>query len=103
MEEKDILFEPHNDMSVDDIEIVTKHNNLIKSGNYSDAITLLDNNNYQSGFRASLFNSIQNKTHKLQEHLLNTFVAEDNEYYSYTEPDPEFMKANGYEFWCQPY
>lgn len=103
MEEKDIVFEPHNDMSVDNIEIVTQYNNLIKSGNYSDATTLLDNNNYQSGFRASLFNSIQNKTHKLQEHLLNTFVAEDNEYYSYTEPDPEFMKVNGYEFWCQLY
>lgn len=103
MELKDIVFEPHNDMSADDIEIVTQHDNLIKSENYSDAAGLLDNNDYQNGFRASLFNSIQNKTHKLQEYLLNTFVADEDEYYSYTEPDVEFMKQHGYKFWCKPY
>ena len=103
MELKDMIFTPHNDMGAEDTDIVTQHKNLIDAGNYSDATTLLNNNNYQKGFRASLFNSIQNKIRTLQEYLLNTFVAEDNEYYSYTEPDPEFMKVNGYEFWSQLY
>ena len=101
MEEKDIVFEPRNDMSADDMEIVTQHNNLIKSGNYSDATALLDNNNYQSGFRASLFNSIQNKTHKLQEYLLNEFAADEDEFYSYDEPTAEQM--DGKTFWIKPY
>ena len=101
MKEKDIIFEPHNDMSADDIEIVTQHNNLIKSGNYSDATALLDNNNYQSGFRASLFNSIQNKIRTLQEYLLNEFAADEDEFYSYDEPTAEQM--DGKTFWIKPY
>lgn len=103
MELKDIVFEPHNDMSAEDIEIVTQHKNLIDSGNYSDATTLLDDNNYQKGFRASLFNSIQNKIRTLQEYLLNEFVADEDSYYSYDEPDAEFMEENGYKFWIKPY
>ena len=103
MVERDIVFEPHNDMSADDIEIVKQHNNLINEGNYSDATTLLDNNNYQGGFRASLFNSIQNKIHQLQEYLLNTFVANEDEYYSHEEPDINFMEQHNYKFWCQIY
>ena len=103
MKEKDIIFEPRNDMGADDIEIVTQHNNLIKSGNYSDATTLLNNNNYQKGFRASLFNSIQNKIRTLQEYLLNEFAADEDSYYSYDEPDAEFMEENGYKFWIKPY
>ena len=103
MELKDIVFSPHNDMSNEDTEIVTKHKNLIDSGNYSDATTLLDDNNYQKGFRASLFNSIQNKIRTLQEYLLNEFAADEDSYYSYDEPDAEFMEANGYKFWIKPY
>ena len=103
MEQKDIVFEPHNDMSAEDIEIVNQHKNLIGTGNYSDATTLLDNNNYQKGFRASLFNSIQNRLRSVQEYLLNQFVAEDDEYYSYEEPTAEFMEENNYIWWIQPY
>lgn len=101
MELKDIIFSPHNDMSAEDTEIVTQHKNLIDSGNYSDASTLLDDNNYQKGFRASLLNSVQNKIRKVQEYLLNSFVAEDDEYYSYTEPTDEQME--GKIWWIQPY
>ena len=103
MEIKDIIFEPLNDMSAEDIEIVTQHQNLIDAGSYSDATTLLDNNNYKKGFRASLFNSIQNKIRKVQEYLLNEFVADDDTYYSYEEPDADFMNENGFIFWCKPY
>ena len=103
MEQKDIVFEPHNDMSAEDIEIVNQHKNLINTGNYSDATTLLDNNDYQKGFRASLFNSIQNRLRSVQEYLLNQFVADDDEYYSYEEPTEEFMEENNYIWWIQPY
>ena len=98
-----MIFTPHNDMGAEDTDIVTQHKNLIDSGNYSDATTLLNNNNYQKGFRASLFNSIQNRLRSVQEYLLNQFVAEDNEYYSYEEPTAEFMEENGYKFWIKPY
>ena len=103
MEQKDIVFEPHNDMGAEDIEIVNQHKNLINTGNYSDATTLLDNNDYQKGFRASFFNSIQNKIRSVQEYLLNEFVADDDEFYSYEEPTAEFMEENNYIWWIQPY
>lgn len=101
MELKDMIFSPHNDMSAEDTEMVTQHKNLIDAGNYSDATTLLDNNDYQKGFRASLFNSIQNKIRSVQEYLLNEFVADDDTYYSFTEPTNEQM--NGKTWWIQPY
>ena len=103
MELKDMIFTPHNDMGAEDTDIVTQHKNLIDSGNYSDATTLLNNNNYQKGFRASLFNSIQNRLRSVQEYLLNQFVADDDEYYSYEEPTVEFMEENNYIWWIQPY
>lgn len=103
MELKDVIFTPHNDMGAEDADIVTQHKNLIDSGNYSDATTLLNDNNYQKGFRASLFNSIQNKVRTLQAYLLNKFVADEDSYYSYDEPDAGFMEENGYKFWIKPY
>ena len=101
MELKDIVFSPHNDMSNEDTDIVTQHKNLIDSGNYSDATTLLNDNDYQKGFRASLFNSIQNKIRTLQEYLLNEFAANEDEFYSYDEPTAEQM--DGKTFWIKPY
>ena len=103
MELKDMIFTPHNDMGAEDTDIVTQHKNLIDAGNYSDATTLLNDNDYQKGFRASLFNSIQNKIRTLQEYLLNEFAADEDEFYSYDEPDAEFMEENGYKFWIKPY
>lgn len=96
-----MIFTPHNDMGAEDTDIVTQHKNLIDSGNYSDATTLLNNNDYQKGFRASLFNSIQNKIRTLQEYLLNELVADEDEFYSYDEPTAEQM--DGKTFWIKPY
>ena len=101
MELKDMIFTPHNDMGAEDTDIVTQHKNLIDSGNYSDATTLLNDNDYQKGFRASLFNSIQNKIRTLQEYLLNELVADEDEFYSYDEPTAEQME--GKTFWIKPY
>lgn len=103
LRERDIVFEPHNDMSADDINIVQQHDNLIKQNSYDDATALLNSNKYTKGFRASLFNSIQNKMRKLEEFLLNEFVAESDELYSFEEPTIEFMEENNYTYWIQPY
>lgn len=101
MELRDIVFEPHNDMSADDKDIVTQHDNLIKQNSYDNATAFLNSNNYKKGFRASMFNSIQNKMRKIEEYLLNEFVAGEDEYYKFTEPTDDEME--GKTWWIQPY
>lgn len=103
MELKDFSFIPHSDVGANEIDIVNQHKNLINQGQYSDATTLLDNENFEKGVRASLLNSIQNKIRKLQLYLLNEFVADEFEYFSDTEPDTTFMEENGYTHWIQPW
>ncbi len=98
---RDIVFEPHSDMSAEDVEIVTQHDNLIKQEKYDDATALLNENKYKKGFRASLFNSIQNKIRALEIYLLNEYVAEDDEFYSFTEPTEKQMENK--TFWIQIY
>lgn len=94
-------FKPHSDMDVENQGIVLQHNRKIKEKKYGDAVAALDKNNYKSGFRASLFNGIQNKIRNFQIYLLNEFNAEPDELYSLTEPAPEQMR--GKKFWIQPY
>lgn len=88
MTENDLKFIPHSDMSIEDQTIVNEHQNLIKNNQLSDATTLLENNNYNKGFRASLFNNMQDKVHMIQEYLLNKEVVEyiPDEVVSDTEP-----------------
>lgn len=102
MEEQDITFVPHSDVGLFDIDVVNQHNNLIKEGKYSDAIALLDNENFTKGVRASLLNSIQDKIRELQLYFLNKYVAGKDEYFSFTEPDADFMDENGYIHWLKP-
>ena len=101
MEIKDIVFEPHSDMSSDDIELVKQHDDLIKQTSYDNATALLNNSNYNKGFRASLLNSFQNKLRKFEEFLLNEFVADDDTLYKFTEPTAEEMENK--TWWIQPY
>ena len=103
MELTDIIFTPSNDISADDIELLEEHKNLIQNNKFSDATALLDNKNYQKGFRASFFNLLEQKIRSIQEYLLNKIVAESDEYYSYEKPTKEFMEENGYVYWDQLY
>ena len=103
MEISDLNFIPHSDSGADEIDEIEQHDNLIKSENFDEATSLLDNENFEKGVRASLLNSIQNKIRKLQLYLLNEFVAENDEYFSDTEPDTTFMQENGYTHWIQPW
>lgn len=100
MELNDIVFEPHSDMSADDADIVRQHDNFIKKS-FDAAAEFLNQKHYTKGFAASLFHSIQNKIRILELFLLNEFVAEKDEYYSYEEPDEAQME--GRLFWVQLY
>lgn len=101
MNKTDLLFVPHNDLHPDDINIVEQHQNLINNEQFSDATALLDNNDYQKGFRASLFDSIEKKIQQIQIYLLNKYVAEPDEFYSIEEPTEEQMENKTY--WIQVY
>lgn len=103
MELSELRFVPHSDVGANEIDIVNRHKNLINEGKFSDATTLLNNENFGKGVRASLLNSIQNKIRKLQLYLLNEFVSDEFEYFSDTEPDAAFMEENGYTHWIQPW
>lgn len=100
MTKEDLKFTPHSDMTLQDIETVISHSNLIDNGKFSDATTLLNNNGYEKGFRASLFNSIQNKLREIQIYLLNK-TAKPDEFYSVEEPSETDME--GKSFWIQVY
>lgn len=93
MDVVDIRFVPHSDMSIKDVSIVKEHSNLTKKQQFSDATALLDNQAYDKGFRASLFNSMQNKIKLIQMYLLG---KEDT--FSDTEPTEEDK-----QFWLQDY
>lgn len=101
MNRSDFAFKPHSDMSADKKDIVIRHNDKIRKKQYRASTALLETNHYQDGFRASLFNCIQNKIRSLQIYLLNEFNAEPDELYSLSEPTAEQMK--GKNFWIQPY
>ena len=102
MTESDYKFVPVSDACISEMTIVEQHNNLIKAGKFSDAARLLENKDVQFGFRASLFNTLRNRMMAIATHLLNV-TAEPDEYYSLTEPDAEFMQANGKKYWIQPF
>lgn len=97
----DFSFKPHSDMNADNQDIVLEHGKKIKKHQYKEAVSFLEDNDYQDGFRASLFNYIEDKMKKYQIYILNKFVAKPDEFYSYTEPTDEQMK--GKKFWTQPY
>lgn len=97
MTQDDLKFIPHSDMGIGDVAIVNQHNNLIKNKQFSDATNLLDNNDYQKGFRASPFNYMQEKINIIQNYLLTKEKVESNEIYSEIEPSKDK------DFWIMPY
>ncbi|MDE7354994.1 MAG: hypothetical protein K2O06_18400 [Acetatifactor sp.] len=101
MKPKDILFEPQNDTGTHDSSIVAQNRSLLLQNRYSDATSLLNDNSFKKGFRASLFNLIQNKIRALEIYLLNEFAASPDELYSMTEPTEEQMADR--KFWLQIY
>lgn len=103
MELNDLKFTPHSDIGAKEIDIIKQQEQLIQNGNYSDATTLLDNENVDKGVRASFLNSIQNKVRNLQLYMLNEAEQKQDTYYSDTEPSMDFMDENEYLFWSQPF
>ena len=101
MKKEELRFIPHSDTSIAEVDIIKQHNNLIQEGKYEEAITILNDNQFVKGMRASLFNSIVEKIRKIQLYLLNEFVAESYEYFSDTEPTDEEMGNK--TIWVQPW
>lgn len=97
----DISFVPHSDMSADDTATVLAHKNLIDSNHLKEAAALLEHENYQKGYRASLFNSIEKKLQAIQLYLLNKKAMETEEMVSDMEPAPEEMGSK--IFWITQY
>jgi len=100
MTTSDIRFTPHSDMNISDLSIVNQHQNLIKNNQLSDATALLNEERYNKGFRASLFNNMQNKLRMVQEHILSKEDTESvsDEVVSNTEP-----VNSEKQFWLQDY
>ena len=89
MEYKDIIFEPLSDTGANELDLINKHNELLKDNQYSEASALASSTG--KGVKASLFNLIQNRLRALKVFFLNEFVADKGEYYSYNEPNVEEM------------
>lgn len=96
MTTNDLKFIPHSDMSIDDLTIVNEHQNLIDSNKFSDATALLNNNNYLKGFRAFIFNNIQNRINTVQNYLKDK-DTEKEEIIAQSEP------VSDKQFWLQDY
>lgn len=79
MDVNDITFVPHSDMELNDQTIVEQHLVIYKNNQYNNATNFLNDNNYTKGFRASLFNNMENKLRNLQEYLLGKESDEDSE------------------------
>lgn len=98
MNYQDIIFEPLSDIGAEATDLINEHENLINNNQFSDASTLLESTT--KGFKASLFNLIQERLRALEVYLLNTFVADETEYYSYNEPNVDEM-PEGAKFFIQ--
>lgn len=81
----DLKFEPMSDMGVNDESIVREHDELIESGNYTEATKYLNNKSYNKGARASFFNGLTGKVSALGNQLINN-PAQADEIYNNSEP-----------------
>lgn len=101
MNRSDFSFQPHSDMNADSESVVRRHAEKIKEKCYSAAVSILDESGYQDGFRASLFQSLQDRIRRFQIYIMNQFNDDPDIYFSLNEPTPEQME--GKKFWIQPY
>lgn len=89
MEYQDIVFTPYSDTGANDISIINEHKNLISQNKFNDAVTAAKQ--LGNGFTASFFNGLRARLRAIEVFILNEFIAENGEYYSYNEPNEEEM------------
>ena len=90
---------PLSDIGLEDLNLLSQYNSLMDAGEYSNAVSELDINNFTGGIRASVFNDIKSKMELIEIYLLNS-VTLKGDYYSYAIPRlKEFGENN---FWIQP-
>lgn len=98
MKYQDIVFTPYSDIGVNERDSINKHQEHINSNNYNGAASVA--NKTGKGFTASFFNAIRDRIRSFETFLLNKFVAEPGEYYSYNDPNEEEM-PEGTELFIQ--
>lgn len=96
MEYTDITFEPLSDTGANELDLINEHNRLLNNNYYSEASTIASST--KKGFTASLFNYIQERLRALEVFILNEYVAEPGEYYSYNEPNIDEMPEDAVFF-----
>lgn len=96
MQIEELKFEPLSDIGVNDKEIVDTHASFIEEGKYTDATNYLDNENYDKGMRAELFNNVSNKVSLLGNYIINNPFKSDE---IYSETEPIDSESN---WWIQP-
>ena len=93
-------YKPYSDVSIQDMEAISVHKDLINNYNYIEATESINTALLErKGFRSSFFNAIESKILELQIYLLNKNARPD-EYYSLTEPTDEEMGNR--IFWIRP-
>lgn len=100
MTKDDLIYVPHNFPELKNEELLIQHNNLLDSNQYSSATDLLNQNTQIEGFRAGIFNTIEEKIVFTEAHL-ETKIKDELFLYKETEPTNEEMseKIN----WSQPF
>lgn len=98
MNYNDINFTPYSDSGVDEKSAIDTHTELIKNNNLNDAASVATKTG--KGFTASFFNGFRGRIRALEVFLLNSFIAEPGEYYSYNDPNEEEM-PEGAELFIQ--
>lgn len=96
MEYSNIVFTPLSDTGANELDLINEHDNLINKNQFSDASAL--SATMDKGIKASLFTYIQERLRALEVYILNEFVADEGEYYSYNEPNIEEMPENAVFF-----
>lgn len=80
------------DVSLDNIEIMNRYDNLIKQGKYSEASEYINSQSDICGYFANFLNAIENRIYSLQEYLLT--IKKPKQPFVFSDEDPSFGTHN---------
>lgn len=100
MTREDLKYVPHNFAELMNSDVIEKHKTLLLSNNYSDAVSLLNQNKQAEGMCANLFNTIEQKIIFVANQLEGKTKAE---YILYQQTEPSDEEFEGKVIWAQQY
>lgn len=100
MTKEDLIYIPHNFPELKNEELLNQHKNMLDSNQYSSATNLLNQNPQIEGFRAGIFNTIEEKIVFTEAHLE---TKTKDEFFLYKETEPTNDEMNEKIIWSQPY